>query len=134
MLLYCQAFNFDVTCIDWPHYLENYCLGVKKYVLKESLDTIEDARRALNRSVMITNRVSSFLLDNMMDRLSDAWTIMALLFSSRLYVIRRFVKVIGFFIMWCLIMPRLAIARRLWHYLISLAVKILHRIPGFARS
>lgn len=95
-----QAFNFDVTRIDWPHYLENYCLGVKKYVLKESMDTIEDARRALNR----------------------------------LYVIRRFVTVTGFFIMWCLIMPRFAIARRLWRYIISLAVKILQRIPGFARS
>ena len=47
--LYFQAFNFDVTRIDWPHYLENYCLGVKKYVLKESMDTIDDARKALNR-------------------------------------------------------------------------------------
>ena len=32
-----QEFHFDVKNIDWTIYLRNYCIGVKKYLLKEPL-------------------------------------------------------------------------------------------------
>ena len=44
-----QEFNFDVRQIDWTAYLENYCLGVKKFVLKEDTKNLLKARKALQR-------------------------------------------------------------------------------------
>ncbi|KAG0410705.1 hypothetical protein HPB47_012189 [Ixodes persulcatus] len=43
-----QTFDFDIRTIDWVPYLENYILGVRKYVLKEDPSTIPAARKKLN--------------------------------------------------------------------------------------
>lgn len=47
-----EAFNFDVRQIDWPIYLENYCLGVKKFVLKEDSKNLNKARKSLQRLIL----------------------------------------------------------------------------------
>jgi hypothetical protein len=47
--LFFQMFNFDVTLINWPRYLESYCLGVKQFVLKENMDCNEEGKQALHR-------------------------------------------------------------------------------------
>ncbi|XP_011297735.1 putative fatty acyl-CoA reductase CG5065 [Fopius arisanus] len=39
-----QIFMFDVKQIDWPSYLENYILGIRHFILKESPDTLPAAR------------------------------------------------------------------------------------------
>jgi fatty acyl-CoA reductase len=44
-----EDFNFDATQIDWPSYLENYCLGTKLFALKEDLSNMPKAKRALQR-------------------------------------------------------------------------------------
>jgi fatty acyl-CoA reductase len=39
-----QTFMFDVKQIDWPSYLENYILGIRQFILKESPETLPAAR------------------------------------------------------------------------------------------
>uniref|UniRef100_A0ABD2WB33 Fatty acyl-CoA reductase n=1 Tax=Trichogramma kaykai TaxID=54128 RepID=A0ABD2WB33_9HYME len=44
-----QTFMFDVRQIDWPSYLENYILGIRQFILKESPDTLPAARTHITR-------------------------------------------------------------------------------------
>ncbi|KAJ8687690.1 hypothetical protein QAD02_023484 [Eretmocerus hayati] len=44
-----QTFMFDVRQIDWPSYLENYILGIRRFILKESPDSLPAARLHLKR-------------------------------------------------------------------------------------
>uniref|UniRef100_A0A915JAJ5 Fatty acyl-CoA reductase C-terminal domain-containing protein n=1 Tax=Romanomermis culicivorax TaxID=13658 RepID=A0A915JAJ5_ROMCU len=44
-----KNFNIDVTQIDWERYLENYVIGVKRYILKEQMSNILKARLQLKR-------------------------------------------------------------------------------------
>ncbi|KAK7098167.1 fatty acyl-CoA reductase 1-like [Littorina saxatilis] len=44
-----KTFPFDPRIIDWPNYMENYCLGAKKFVLKEEMSELPAARVALQR-------------------------------------------------------------------------------------
>lgn len=53
-LLNLQEFNFDVRRIHWPTYLENYCIGVKCYALKEELSDLSNARLAIQRLVCLS--------------------------------------------------------------------------------
>ncbi|CAF1208333.1 unnamed protein product [Rotaria sordida] len=32
-----QEFSFNLTELNWPSYIRNYCIGIKKYLLKEDL-------------------------------------------------------------------------------------------------
>ncbi|CAJ0609916.1 unnamed protein product [Cylicocyclus nassatus] len=44
-----QLFNFDIRQLDWDSYLFDYTMGVKRYVLKDDLNKIEEARAKLLR-------------------------------------------------------------------------------------
>ncbi len=44
-----KTFNFDMKSIDWHTYMENYCIGTKKYALKEDMTRIGKARVALRK-------------------------------------------------------------------------------------
>ncbi|XP_061523172.1 fatty acyl-CoA reductase 1 [Phycodurus eques] len=44
-----KAFNFDVRQLNWPEYIENYCIGTKKYVLNEDMSDIPAARQHLRK-------------------------------------------------------------------------------------
>ncbi|KAJ3612459.1 hypothetical protein NHX12_020734 [Muraenolepis orangiensis] len=44
-----KTFNFDVRQLNWPEYIENYCIGTKKYVLKEEMSDIPVARQHLRK-------------------------------------------------------------------------------------
>uniref|UniRef100_D4A9Z0 Fatty acyl-CoA reductase n=3 Tax=Rattus norvegicus TaxID=10116 RepID=D4A9Z0_RAT len=44
-----RVFNFDVRQLNWLEYIENYVLGVKKYLLKEDLAGIPKAKQHLKR-------------------------------------------------------------------------------------
>ncbi|NWU09264.1 FACR1 reductase, partial [Cephalopterus ornatus] len=44
-----QTFNFDVRQLHWAEYMENYCMGTKKYVLNEEMSGIPAARKHLNK-------------------------------------------------------------------------------------
>lgn len=37
-----KIFNIDVKEIDWEVYMENYCLGIKKYLLKEDMSKLKN--------------------------------------------------------------------------------------------
>lgn len=44
-----QTFGFDLTALHWPSYFEQYCLGVRRYILKEEMATLPHSRKALRR-------------------------------------------------------------------------------------
>ncbi|KAM6154273.1 fatty acyl-CoA reductase 2 [Erethizon dorsatum] len=44
-----RMFNFDVRQLNWLEYIENYVLGVKKYLLKEDMAGVPEARQHLKR-------------------------------------------------------------------------------------
>jgi len=48
-----QVFDFDVSHIHWPTYLENYCIGVKRFALNEDMSRLPEARRSVNRYVVL---------------------------------------------------------------------------------
>lgn len=44
-----KLFNFNVKEINWPNYIGKYCLGMRKYVLKEDLSTLPAARKHMRK-------------------------------------------------------------------------------------
>ncbi|KAB0370832.1 hypothetical protein FD755_017241 [Muntiacus reevesi] len=43
-----KTFNIDVRQLHWAEYIENYCMGTKKYVLNEEMSGLPAARKHLN--------------------------------------------------------------------------------------
>ena len=48
-----EKFFIDIQRIDWKSYMESYILGVRYYLLREDPSTIPNARKKLNRYVVI---------------------------------------------------------------------------------
>ncbi|XP_055404537.1 fatty acyl-CoA reductase 1 isoform X2 [Bubalus kerabau] len=44
-----KTFNIDVRQLHWAEYIENYCMGTKKYVLNEEMSGLPAARKHLNK-------------------------------------------------------------------------------------
>nr|XP_022899728.1 putative fatty acyl-CoA reductase CG5065 [Onthophagus taurus]XP_022899729.1 putative fatty acyl-CoA reductase CG5065 [Onthophagus taurus] len=44
-----KEFCFDVSQINWEEYIENYVLGIRKFIFKEDLDTLPKARKHMAR-------------------------------------------------------------------------------------
>lgn len=44
-----NEFNCDVSTLDWNEYLKNYMLGIRKYILKDDLESLEVARKTIKR-------------------------------------------------------------------------------------
>ena len=44
-----QTFNFDISTLDWTNYFDNYCLGMRKFILKEDEKTLPQSRDRLKR-------------------------------------------------------------------------------------
>lgn len=45
----CNKFNIDFKTLDWDAYLQKYMLGIRKYILKDDLDTLKKAQSRLFR-------------------------------------------------------------------------------------
>ncbi|XP_077258395.1 putative fatty acyl-CoA reductase CG5065 isoform X2 [Temnothorax americanus] len=45
----CDKFDVDITNLDWDMYLHQYMLGIRKYILNDNLDTLNNARNRLSR-------------------------------------------------------------------------------------
>lgn len=46
-----HEFNCDVKCLDWDTYLKNYVFGIRKYILKDDLSSMDVARKMVKRYV-----------------------------------------------------------------------------------
>ncbi|KTG04130.1 hypothetical protein cypCar_00018193 [Cyprinus carpio] len=57
-----RTFNFDVRQLNWPEYIENYCIGTKKYVLNEDMSDIPAARQHLRKLRNIRYTFNTVLL------------------------------------------------------------------------
>lgn len=42
-------FNCDIRVMNWDQYIENYMFGIRKYVLKDGLESMANARKSLRR-------------------------------------------------------------------------------------
>ena len=56
-----KTFCFDAKQIHWPQYLEDYYLGIRRYILKEENSTIPAARKNLKR-LYFTNKTIEYLI------------------------------------------------------------------------
>ncbi|XP_011685481.1 PREDICTED: putative fatty acyl-CoA reductase CG5065 [Wasmannia auropunctata] len=45
----CGKFDVDIGNVDWDVYLHQYMLGIRKYILKDNLDTLNNARNRLSK-------------------------------------------------------------------------------------
>jgi len=45
----CSNFDVDIRNMDWDVYVHQYMLGIRKYILKDNLDTLNNARNRLSR-------------------------------------------------------------------------------------
>ena len=52
-----KVFNVDVRELNWKNYIENYCLGTKKYLLKEDMSNMNKCRQQLLKLKLINNFV-----------------------------------------------------------------------------
>jgi len=50
-----QTFYFDPRMLHWPTYIQNYCLGTKKFILKEDASGIPAARAHLKKYVCLVH-------------------------------------------------------------------------------
>ncbi|XP_072341422.1 fatty acyl-CoA reductase 1 isoform X3 [Scyliorhinus torazame] len=57
-----RGFNFDVRQLHWPEYIENYCIGTKKYVLNEDMSGLPAARQHLKKLRNIRFAFNTILL------------------------------------------------------------------------
>lgn len=46
-----EIFNIDISMLNWDLYIKNYMLGIRKYILKDPVETIPDAQKKLQRFV-----------------------------------------------------------------------------------
>ncbi|XP_055608036.1 fatty acyl-CoA reductase 1-like [Uranotaenia lowii] len=44
-----MEFNVDIANLSWDRYIENYMLGIRKFVLKDDLDSMEQARSKVQK-------------------------------------------------------------------------------------
>jgi fatty acyl-CoA reductase len=44
-----SMFDTDVSHMDWDKYVKYYMLGIRKFILKDSNDTIPSARKKLQK-------------------------------------------------------------------------------------
>ncbi|KAL4225214.1 Fatty acyl-CoA reductase 2 [Mactra antiquata] len=95
-----KTFVFNPKTIDWPTYMETYCLGTKRFVLKEEISQLPQARKSLQR-------------------------------LQRLHFL---FNIVIFVVIWRLLVKRVAVARVIWNMVLGWAVRILQKLPGFARS
>lgn len=56
-----QIFNIDVRDLHWKSYIEQYCLGTKKYLLKEDMTRMNVCRKQLSKYVLIIFALESKL-------------------------------------------------------------------------
>jgi alcohol-forming fatty acyl-CoA reductase len=44
-----KTFNFNVKKINWSLFIEKYCIGAKRFILKEDLEKINKQKKSLKR-------------------------------------------------------------------------------------
>ncbi|XP_039313042.1 putative fatty acyl-CoA reductase CG5065 [Solenopsis invicta] len=49
----CRNFEVNIQNMDWDMYLQRYILGIRKYILKENLDTLPYARSRLKKLYLV---------------------------------------------------------------------------------
>lgn len=57
-----NEFNCDISHMDWDSYVENYMLGIRKYVLKDGLESLMKARKKLKTLYILKRILQVFLL------------------------------------------------------------------------
>ncbi|XP_047476457.1 putative fatty acyl-CoA reductase CG5065 [Penaeus chinensis] len=67
-----KTFNFALSALHWPTYMEQYCLGTKRYVMKEELSTLPTARKHLSKMWWI----------------QQAWRVLVVVVAWRLVMLR----------------------------------------------
>lgn len=57
-----QEFDCDLTNLDWDAYIESYMMGIRTFVLKDSIKSLPAARKKLQKIVWTKRIVQVFLI------------------------------------------------------------------------
>ncbi|CAE1301746.1 FAR [Acanthosepion pharaonis] len=57
-----KVFYLDPRPLHWPHYIENYCLGIKQFILNEDMSGLPAARAHLRKLRNIRYTFNSILM------------------------------------------------------------------------
>jgi len=57
-----KTFNFDVREINWHNYVEDYCMGIRLYILKEQEETIPAARTRLMKLYVVKKIIQGLII------------------------------------------------------------------------
>lgn len=44
-----EVFNLNLSEVDWNAYFKNYAYGIRKYLFKDSSESLQSSRKKLNR-------------------------------------------------------------------------------------
>ncbi|EFN65513.1 Fatty acyl-CoA reductase 1 [Camponotus floridanus] len=58
----CNDFSVDIRNLDWDAYLHHYMLGIRKYILQDNPDTLNNSRKRLSRLYWIDKLTKIVLL------------------------------------------------------------------------
>ncbi|KAM0734003.1 putative fatty acyl-CoA reductase [Formica fusca] len=75
-------FNVDIRSLDWDTYLHQYMLGIRKYILKDNPDTLNNARSRLWRLYWMHKLTKLFSIFVLLGMMLICWTAVI---SSRNY-------------------------------------------------
>ncbi|XP_043273034.1 putative fatty acyl-CoA reductase CG5065 [Venturia canescens] len=89
-----QTFMFDVKQIDWPSYLENYILGIRQFIFKESPDTLPAARKHIMKLFWLQRAVQFGLVVVVLRVLISRSSIVRSAWFSLLSVVLRLCRMI----------------------------------------
>lgn len=48
-----EIFAIDTNVIDWNTYMDNYCLGIRNYLLKQNPNSLVNCRKQMNRLIKL---------------------------------------------------------------------------------
>ena len=110
------TFNFDLKTIEWDKYIDHFCMGTKKYMLKEDVANLPAARRQIIRYVC---KLFHFITITL---LHSKFTF------HRLRNIRYTFNIFMFLLATRLVYLRSSIAREMWTSFMSMCLSFLAKL------
>lgn len=108
-----KEFCFDVAKIDWEVYLEDYILGIRRFVMIFLL--------LILNLLMVKSR---FIFKEETSSIPKARRQI-----SKLYILNRLLQVVGVMVMWHFIALRYAPLRRLWSNSLKMLLHLASMLP-----
>ncbi|KAL3270689.1 hypothetical protein HHI36_021217 [Cryptolaemus montrouzieri] len=91
-----KEYNFNVAKIDWERYIENYVLGIRKYIFKEDIDSLPQARKNMLRLYWTYRSIQIISVLLMWRFLTIKYTPMRQMWSKALHLLIHLARLLPF--------------------------------------